>query len=207
MKRSRYSAVLVATLLLLILAGAWLWQFQVNARPASEANQTLKLPQRKKQAVVVPRDFEWDSLSANDLNLLSGHFGASKSPNSFDLSFIPSGETIIADVYEAMPGEFICTKLTPTVKRLDDGMEVAVVKVDCLSITLSGEVNTRFTRFKNTHELKPGNSKSIVEVTNDGQYEMDFGVIRKGGNAPLEVHVHSRFKERSAQSKTPKLPE
>ena len=156
---------------------------------------------------MVPSDFDWDTLSENDLNLLSGHFGSTKSPSSFELSFVPSGETIIADVYEGMQGEFICTKLIPTVKKLDDGTEVVVFKVHCQGITLAGDVNTRFSRFESTHELKPGNSKSIAEITDDGQYEMHFWVDLESRDQPLEAHVKSSFRKRSTQSKTPELPD
>jgi hypothetical protein len=85
MKRFRYCTILAVTLLLLIQAGAWIWRFQATARKTSKTNQALELPEKKKAAVVVPSDFDWDSLSENDLKLLSGHFGSTRSPSSFEL--------------------------------------------------------------------------------------------------------------------------
>jgi hypothetical protein len=91
---------LLVSILLLIQAGAWLWELQVSAMQVCKTNQTLKLPQKRKAAVVVPSAFDWDSVPENDLKLLSGHFGSTRSPTSFKVSFVPSGEPIIADVYE-----------------------------------------------------------------------------------------------------------
>ncbi|MBE2283643.1 MAG: hypothetical protein IAE77_09335 [Prosthecobacter sp.] len=156
---------------------------------------------------MVPSDFDWDKLSKSDLHSLSDHFGAAKSPGGFELTFVPTGETIIAEVYEAMPGEFVCTKLIPTIEKRGDGEEVVVFKVDCQALTLDGNVNTRFYGFENTREVEPGNSLSMVELASDGQYEMHFWVEPRSRDQLLKAHVKGRFQKKPTQPQKAELPD
>lgn len=192
MRRALPHTAIVITLLCLIQAGIWLWNSKTPATSMPQ-REAVKLPPQKKDVVVVPQTFEWAGLSEEELQMLSGHFGGGKSPSDFAMKkVVVSGTTIITDVYEGRPGEFVCSKLTPTIKKLKDGTEAVEVHVDCTSFTVSGKQNVLFSRFGSTHQVKSGNSKSVAHLTPDGNYAMGFGVKIKGGDE-VEIEASSQF--------------
>lgn len=190
---------LLAALGLILVDVEWRSSVSVQGAAVPKQSASVKIPQRKKDPIVVPTDFDWGALSGADLAGLADHFGNSKSPNTFRVErVVRLGETLVMDVYEGRPGEFVCTKITPTIKTLEDGKAGVEFKVDCISVSLTGGQRTLFAKFSDTHFVADRCQKSIVEMTLEGQHVIGlFAKNITAKNPSARIHVSGSYKEYS----------
>lgn len=195
---------LLCVLALISMVTIWRWEPSVQAPPARKSVM-VKLPKNKKEAVVVPSGLDWTTLSENDLNEFSAFFGNVKSPSNFriDTVMVP-GESVVAEVYEARPGEFVCSKLTPYLKTVADGTSVVEVELDSALISIVGEQRALFSHFSRTHELKPQGTKSITELTDDGAYDMSLSSKIEGGGRSIRIRASGEYRKRPPMSRVSK---
>lgn len=187
---------------LLVLPGFWIWYSSSVQQPkmvqAVSKNTRIVLPKQKRQPVVAPLDFDWAELSENDLNRFADYFGNAKSPPGFRVDrVVRSGEPIIMDVHEARPGEFVCTKITPTIKTLDNGTNGVEFKLDCMSLMFNGGQQRRFAKFADAHFVRDRHLKSIVETTIEGTFAIGLSGQIMGQGEDVRIRASSDYQKHS----------
>lgn len=191
MNRLLTTTLLTLSLLLLALAASWLWKPPATPIAARKPRQPVEFPAKKKEAVVMSQDLEWGGLSEEELHQFSDHFGNSRSPGGFKLKkVVKSGEVIVADVYEARKGEFVCSKITPTLKQ-KDGQLVVEMNVELLTLTPSGEQQVVISA--NKKEMLPRGLYEIGNRTRDGMHTITLSASADGATG-VKVEAEAKYK-------------
>lgn len=190
---------------LLVLAGVMWWSsdFPVSPRPTPSPPKAKPAPlaTQKKGPVTVPGNYAWKEASEKELRGLVSEVAERKAVTGFKMdSLVASGESIIANAYEARPGEFVFNKLTPTVKTRDDGTNVVEVAVNCFSVTVSGEQRELYSNFDKSHELEPGNVYSMTDLVDEGGYSLSiWGAQIVGNGQSVRLSASGQWKENATE--------
>lgn len=178
-------------ILILIVIG---WQFRTPETSASVKLETKPLVARKKDVLKVPADLSWSSLSDKELREFTSHFENAKAPNSCSLeTLVKPGETIVTEAYEGKPGEFVFSKLTPSIQTRSDGTNVVEVNVNSFGLNVSGEQHDIVSHVL---EVAPRSHHSIITRLNDATYDIDVSAVVEGNPPMIKMKVNGEYQKR-----------
>ncbi len=178
------------TIVALFMLGI-MWRFNsTTSLPVSHSSIELPVT-NKKEALKVPSDLSWSSLSEKELREFSSYFGDVKSRTGTNIeTVVSSGESILVNVYEGLPGEFVFSKVTPRVKKLSDGTNTIEVNVDSFSISVSGETKSLFS---NIHELTPTTVLHTGSHDGHGSYTVKLRAKMEGSDSKIRVKAEGEY--------------
>jgi hypothetical protein len=171
------------------LAGIGWWMVQLKPPVVKPAK--LAPARTNKHAVTVRNDMDWSKVSDEELRGFYDAFGGVKSPRSFEMDVVVApGESILAEVYEGAPGEYVFTKLTPAVKTLPDGTRRIEITLDSFSVSVSGNHQRLLSHL--TAERPPRGSNTVVCLRENGYYdiEIDTALLEE----PLSIRLKATGK-------------
>lgn len=174
---------------LLAATGFVFWCF--NAFRSSPAPVKAKAAtSTRPRAVVLQKEQGWNEVTRDQAEGWKEALGNETAPHDFfTTSIVKSGESLIADMYESRPGEFVFTKLTPSVRTSAQGTRIIDVELDCEVVTFEGSSKKIFSRFGNMHSIGEGGGKSVGQMTKEGTYLLNIGAqITGDGDVQLQVN-------------------
>lgn len=173
------------------------WHLNPFHSPAPVAERKTASDARSKASpVMLPEDFEWGDLTRAQADGWKESLGDEKLPHDYFTTIVlQSGESFIADMYEARPGEFVLTKLTPIVRKNAQGGHVIDVRLDCQAVTFDGSSTKVFAQFDQMRSISDGGGSTIAQMTKDGTYILTMGaqVTTEG---KIRLQVSNRFNTR-----------
>ncbi|WP_009963183.1 hypothetical protein [Verrucomicrobium spinosum] len=117
--------------------------------------------------------FDWSSLSDEELRAYSRTFRTEAAGRSYNMDRkVISGEPVVADVFEAAPGEFVFTRLTPTISSDAEGRPFVKVQVESFSVGGPDGVRDRIVRAKDVY---PSATQIIGVAYDSGTYSVAVG--------------------------------
>ncbi|CAN5913864.1 hypothetical protein BH11VER1_BH11VER1_25560 [soil metagenome] len=181
---------LPVTIVALILLGI-MWR--INSTTSLPASQLpIKLPvAQKKEGLRVSSDRSWNDLSEKELRELSSYFGDRNSHvGSNNETVVSSGESILLDVYEGFPGEFVFSKVTPRVKKFSDGTNTVEVNVDSFSVSISGDTKQLYS---NTSGLPPNTILRTGGLVGYDTYTVLLSAKIEGDDSKIRVKAKGEY--------------
>jgi hypothetical protein len=182
----------------------WLFTRQGASVVQPAAALTSPSTSSKHKVVKVNGNKDWQNTSEAELREFTSLFGKTV-PTSFNMEArLQPGEALLADAFEASPGVFVFSKITPMRKTLDDGSSVIEASLECFSISLAGEHRQIMHRIS---DLKPRGVYTNAALTDHGVYSItasaDSGY--EGGEILLKASggFHSRTFPSSQRNLTP----
>ena len=160
--------------------------------PTHVKKLSVNPPLRQRTATkVVDADLDVESLSQNEVRLLSGDLNEAKTPGRFEMTkTVRSGETFLGEVYEGTHGEFVYSKITPTVRKLADGTSVVDVKINSFAVSfLDGERKLFSNHKSDTFQVPEKSNVVIGQSVTDGSYIMGLGVEIKESGQKIKIHA------------------
>lgn len=157
--------------LILGTAALLCWLFTTQRASVAQPAAALTSPSApgKNKPVKVAGDKDWQNTSEAELREFTSLFGKTV-PTSFNMEArLKPGEALLADAFEASPGVFVFSKITPMRKILDDGSPVIEATLDCFSISLKGEHRQILHRIS---DLKPRGIYTNAALTDHGVYSI-----------------------------------
>jgi hypothetical protein len=171
--------------------------------PAATPKPAGNQPRAKKALAKVASDRDWKKVSAEELREMSAWFGDAKTPRSFEVdTVVAPGEAVLAEVYEATPGELVFTKLTPVVKTRADGARYVEVTMDSFSVAASGEFRNLLSH--QVSELRPGDSYVAASVAYGkenspaGIYDVGVSVDIDGEPPSVRLRANGSYQKAGA---------
>lgn len=169
-------------MLAVLLAGAVLFYVATSHRADPQASPppkktAFKIPQKKSEAVAVPDDLDWSKISKDDLDELTVHFNTAPGQGMECEANVKLGQTIITNVYEGKPGEFIMSKVTPELNK-GNGKQKAPYnfKVSTQSFDIAGQARKLADYDLPMFQIRPGYFESAMFVgTTDGGHMLTIG--------------------------------
>ena len=184
---------LLLLLALTVTSSAWLYyrnpqENSLTAKAKASPAPAPRLTKRDGALLTSSRSLAQGDLSQAELDQLADHFGHRSTPKSFVIDGpVKLGETVVADFYEAAPGEYIFSQFTPTLEKDPDGSNVAVIKVESHSISLNGEITTRSNQ---TRRIKLGNIHTSLSIADGGTYATTLRL--KAHSTPGTIHLSAQ---------------
>ncbi len=197
MTNSQRTSLAIIALCVLGAGALFWWQSAPKpaAKPAAPSQKAPPKPVAKNGAVRIPSDKNWSEASEEELREFTALFGSRTMPTSLKMNVaVESGETLLTDAYEARPGEFVFSKLTPTRKQLPDGTSVIEMQLSCFSISLTGEPRDIMSR---TWDLEPLNIYTTGVFTDHGMYHVTASARSGYTEGPINLQVSGDFREHS----------
>ncbi len=195
-RRQSITVAAVLVVLLALLGALWWWWLAASSAegpPSTRPVATSTKSPPAKPKVTLARDMNWSEATEEDLRDFTALFGSKTVPTSFQMEVqVESGETLLADAYEARPGEFVFTKLTPTRKQRPDGSWVIEVELSSFSISLAGEPRDVMNR---TFDLQPLGIYSNVALTEHGNYQVTSDAESGYESGPIHLRVQGAYKK------------
>ena len=165
------------------LAAVW-WTMRPDPPVEKPGNVNDSPP--KKKAFKVRSDLDWSSVSEEEMREFSDAFGGAKSPRNFDMdTVIMPGESVLAEVYESVPGEYVFTKLTPAVQTLADGTRTVEFAVDSFRISALGKEQRILAHC--TVKIPSAGDNMVISIAENGHY--DIALDAKFMGSSPEIHL------------------
>lgn len=176
------------------VVGLFFWHLNPFRSPALVAERkTTSDTKPKDNPIILQEDFEWSNLTRGQAGDWTRSLGSKKSPHDyFAKTVLQPGESLIAAIYEARPGEFVFTKLTPTVRKNAQGGFIIDVRLDCQAITFDGSSTQIFAQFGETQSISDGGGNTIVQMTKEGTYILTMGA-QVAPEGKIQLQVSNRF--------------
>lgn len=169
------------------------------AEPVQKIGSLLPTPPGNNgAAIVVPSDTNWDELTRDELQCLVTHFGNSKSRHSFEWNAeVTLGQTVITDAYEGNSGEFVMSRLTPTLNKDGVSNSPIMVRVCTQCIDVSGNLRTLTDYNLHMFELRPNHLESgIVIGADEGSYNLTIKAERSPDQSRFDFKALGGFEPR-----------
>lgn len=117
--------------------------------------------------------FDWSSLSDEELRAYSRTFRTEASGRSYSIDrTVISGQPVVADLFEAAPGEFVFTRLTPTISSDEEGRPFVKVLVESFGVGGPDGVRDRIVRATDVYPT----ATQVIGVAHDsGIYSVAVG--------------------------------
>ncbi len=79
-------------------------------------------------------DLDWNCLSKTELDEFVSYFGANSNRKGFhSITKVESGESVLTEGYQGRVGEFVFSKITPTLKKGNDGTTMVEIRNESLA--------------------------------------------------------------------------
>lgn len=182
--KSRSLPVAILMVSVMLMLALWLgWRHQVDKGPISKPWPPVPpaLITSAKPSSSGPLDglesagsgFDWSSLSDEELRAYSRTFRTEAAGRSYNLDRkVMSGEPVMADLFEAAPGEYVFTRLTPTISSDAEGRPFVKVQVESFSVGGPEGVRDRIVR---TTDVYPTATRVIGVAHDSGIYSVAVG--------------------------------
>ncbi|MEM7599804.1 MAG: hypothetical protein AAF357_00125 [Verrucomicrobiota bacterium] len=136
-----------------------------------------------------------EGLSQGDLDRIVDFLGADRSRDGMQYqssAFLLSGETLVTEAYEAMPGEFVVSFVTPELVNRN-GEQILRIGLKSERISLAGEISPIMAEANTVFEWPVGKRLNHSFVTNEGTYSLQITAtdIESG---LLDLNVRGRFR-------------
>lgn len=191
---SRTASSISLTILGVVAVALVFWHLNPFRAPTPVAERIVTTDTKTKATpVILPEDFEWGDLTRDQADSWKESLGDEKLPHDyFTTTVLRPGESFIADMHEARPGEFVFTKLTPTVRKNAQGGHVIDVRLECQAVTFDGSSTKVFAQFDQQQSISDGGGNTITQMTKDGTYILTMGaqVTTEG---KVKLHVSNSF--------------
>lgn len=188
--RSLPAAILMVSVMLML--ALWFgWRHRVDkgpiskpSPPVSPALTTSVQPSSSGSLESAGAGFDWSSLSDEELRAYSRTFREEAAGRSYNMDrTVISGEPVVADLFEAAPGEFVFTRLTPTISRDAEGRPFVKVQVESFGVGGAEGLRDRIVR---ATDVYPAATKVIGVAHDSGTYSVAVGAeIRSGHEVQL----------------------
>jgi hypothetical protein len=145
--------------------------------PSQARKSLLKIPQKKNEAVELPENLDLSQLSHEDFSELTVHFTTDPGQGMEYAANVKLGQTVITNVYEGKPGEFIVSKVTPELNKGGNKQKAPYnFKVSTQAIGIGGQSRKLADYDLPMFQIRPGYFESAMLVgTADGGHMFTIG--------------------------------
>lgn len=187
---SRKPTVLLCVAMMLPIL-LMLWRNEPKPKPSPQTKSAATPVPQKKPPLIVEPNFHWEDFSEADIDEFPSYFGHKKLPNSCEVdALVRPGQTIVADVYEARPGEFVVSKMTPTLITKGDGSTAVEVDVDTFGVNVLGSQSQIFAFQK---ELRPKDVSATGNRTAEGFHTLTMSAELKGDPPKIRLKASGKY--------------